>query len=63
MGGNGANFAPGGGNGIAVTGGLASVGRLASDGGAITVTDDGFELGGASCSDAGTICVTGAITP
>jgi hypothetical protein len=53
-----------GGNGVTLVGSLISVGQaLSSDGGAITVTDDGFESSGAACNDAGTICVTGAITP
>lgn len=63
-GGAGAASGQDGGSVITVVGGLVSVGwPLASAGGAITVTDDGFELGGASCNDAGTICGTGAITP
>jgi hypothetical protein len=38
----------------------ASVGYL-SDGGRVTLTDDGFELAGTLCRQA--ICVTGALTP
>ena len=54
------------------SGGLDSVGSVPLDGGVvntrgvrIAVTEDGFEWGGASCSDAGAkvICITGSLMP
>jgi hypothetical protein len=57
--------------GACVVGGVFSVGRVADDAGAgtlpngdpVTVTDDGFEWGGATCDPTGKSCVTGAIAP
>jgi hypothetical protein len=57
--------------GACVAGAIDSVGRppdqahsgALPDGGVATVTDDGFEVGGTSCNQAGSACVTGAITP
>jgi hypothetical protein len=55
-----------------VSGGIFSVGQASPDhggvaslpdGAAITLTDEGFEFGGTMCDDAGTTCVTGALTP
>jgi hypothetical protein len=58
-------------SGACVLGGVFSVGEgtgnagsaILSDGGTITLMDNGFEFGGTSCDTTGTKCVTGAITP
>jgi hypothetical protein len=60
-----------GGDGTCVSGGIVSVGRVPNQGGAatladgasVTLTDDGFDLGGTMCDTSGATCVTGAITP
>lgn len=63
----------GGDSGACVVGAIESVGRvplpdgggsgLLPDGAVVTLTDDGFELGGSQCDPTGMDCVTGALSP
>jgi hypothetical protein len=54
-----------------VVGAIESVGRIPGDGGTgimadgglVTLSDDGFELGGTSCDSTGMHCVTGGLSP